>query len=114
VQFTELPSSNLTLEAFSNGSADIATLTLGETLTLLAQGRRLRILAVMDISNDADAVMIRRLGLKVIAEGVESASQPDFLRAVGCDAGPGYLFARPMPAKAFEAMLLDVKSGAGA
>lgn len=57
VLLSELPSANLTLESFSNGGADIATLTLDETFTLLAQGHKLRILAVMDISNGADAVM---------------------------------------------------------
>jgi NitT/TauT family transport system substrate-binding protein len=59
VVLKELPSSNVTLESFSNGSADIATLTLDETLTLLAQGKKVRILAAMDISNGADAVMAK-------------------------------------------------------
>jgi len=59
VRLIELPSSNITLEAFSNGSADIATLTLDETLTLLAQDRKVRILAIMDISNGGDAVMAK-------------------------------------------------------
>ncbi len=54
---TELPSSNITMEAFSNRSADIATLTLDETLSLLAEGRKVRILFVLDVSNGADAVM---------------------------------------------------------
>ena len=53
----ELPSSNITMEAFSNRSADVASLTLDETLTLLAQGRKPRILLIMDVSNGADAVM---------------------------------------------------------
>jgi NitT/TauT family transport system substrate-binding protein len=55
----ELPSSNITLESFSNGSADIATITLDETLTLLAQGKQVRILAVLDVSHGADAVMAK-------------------------------------------------------
>lgn len=55
----ELPSSNITLEAFGNGSADVATLTLDETVSLLAQGRQPRILAVMDVSHGADALMVR-------------------------------------------------------
>lgn len=67
VRITELPSSNITLEAFSNGSADIATLTLDEALTLLAQGHKLRILLVMDISNGADAV-VAKPGIKSLAE----------------------------------------------
>lgn len=59
IVLNEMPSSNITLESFSNGSADIATLTLDETLTLLAQGKKVRILAVLDVSNGADAVMAK-------------------------------------------------------
>jgi diguanylate cyclase (GGDEF)-like protein len=45
--------------------------------------------------------MGRALGLKVIAEGVESTDQLAVLRALGCDVGQGYLFARPLPAQQF-------------
>lgn len=54
----ELPSSDITLEAFRNRSADIATLTLDETLELMQGGVKLRVLLVMDVSNGADAVMV--------------------------------------------------------
>ncbi|MDO9052472.1 MAG: ABC transporter substrate-binding protein [Gallionella sp.] len=57
VNIFELPSSDITLESFRNRSADLATLTLDETLELLAGGVRLRILFVMDGSNGGDAVM---------------------------------------------------------
>ncbi|MCB1978083.1 MAG: EAL domain-containing protein [Burkholderiaceae bacterium] len=43
------------------------------------------------------------LGLEVIAEGVESAEQRDFLAHHGCRAYQGYLFSRPLPIDAFEA-----------
>ncbi len=49
-------------------------------------------------------VMAHALGMKVIAEGVETEQQRDLLRNVGCDYGQGYFFARPMPASDFEAM----------
>jgi diguanylate cyclase (GGDEF)-like protein/PAS domain S-box-containing protein len=45
------------------------------------------------------------LGHTIIAEGVESEEQLVYLRDHGCDEGQGYLFGRPMPAKAFEALL---------
>lgn len=67
VRVTELPSSNLNMEAFSNGSTDLSTLTLDETLTLLARGQKLRILLVMDISNGADAV-VAKPEIKSLAE----------------------------------------------
>jgi EAL domain-containing protein (putative c-di-GMP-specific phosphodiesterase class I) len=38
------------------------------------------------------------LGLRSIAEGIETRDQLDRLRSLGCDQAQGYLFARPMPA----------------
>lgn len=58
-KISEMPSSNISWESFSNGSADVATLTLDETLKLISAGRKLRILAVMDVSNGADAVVAK-------------------------------------------------------
>ncbi|GGY92373.1 EAL domain-containing protein [Pseudoduganella plicata] len=55
--------------------------------------------------SEAIIVMAHKLGLSVIAEGVETAEQRDLLAAAGCDYGQGYLFARPMPVEAFDALL---------
>lgn len=52
---------------------------------------------------EAIIVMAHKLGLKVIAEGVETDLQRDLLASVACDYGQGYLFAKPMSAEAFEA-----------
>ncbi|MEP6885366.1 MAG: EAL domain-containing protein [Gammaproteobacteria bacterium] len=45
------------------------------------------------------------LGLKVVAEGIESETAAARLRDFGCDIGQGYLYAKPMPLAAFEAWL---------
>ncbi len=68
---------------------------------------------IRDIETDAgDAAIIRsiislghRLNLKVIAEGVETQDQLDFLRIRGCDEIQGYLYAPPLDAEAFRAFV---------
>ena len=50
-------------------------------------------------------VMAHKLGLKVVAEGVETQEQCELLLAAGCDYGQGYLFSRPVTPEAFEALL---------
>ena len=62
-------------------------------------------------SNDAFAlceaiiVMAHKLGIKVIAEGIETQQQLELLTATGCDYGQGFLFAKPLDMPRFESML---------
>jgi diguanylate cyclase (GGDEF)-like protein/PAS domain S-box-containing protein len=66
---------------------------------------------VQDIVSDSNDAAIantivalgQSLGLSVIAEGVETAGQRDFLESSGCHAFQGYFFSRPIPLEAFEA-----------
>jgi diguanylate cyclase (GGDEF)-like protein/PAS domain S-box-containing protein len=51
---------------------------------------------------EAIIVMAHKLGLKVVAEGVETKVQRALLADAGCDYAQGYMFARPMSAAEFE------------
>jgi EAL domain-containing protein (putative c-di-GMP-specific phosphodiesterase class I) len=65
---------------------------------------------VRDLEVDPNAVAIARtivtlgrsLGLRLIAEGIETPGQAEILRAMGCDELQGYLFGQPMQASEFE------------
>jgi diguanylate cyclase (GGDEF)-like protein/PAS domain S-box-containing protein len=73
---------------------------------------------VSDITHDAnDAAIVdsiialaHNLRLSVIAEGVETAEQLDYLRRQGCDEMQGYYFSRPLPAHEFEQLLHQRRS----
>lgn len=55
----------------------------------------------------AVVTLARRLGLSVVAEGVETAAQQQFLADIGCDMLQGFLFARPLPTAELEAWLIN-------
>jgi diguanylate cyclase (GGDEF)-like protein/PAS domain S-box-containing protein len=54
---------------------------------------------------EAIVVLAHKLGLKVVAEGVETEQQRDLLNRIGCDYAQGYLFSRPVTAEDFERLL---------
>jgi EAL domain-containing protein (putative c-di-GMP-specific phosphodiesterase class I) len=54
---------------------------------------------------EAIIVMAHKLGMKVIAEGVETTEQANLLISIGCDFAQGYLFSKPVIAADFERML---------
>lgn len=75
---------------------------------------------IRHVPNDADDVAIvsaivamgHSLGMRVVAEGVETAVQSDFLRSVGCDEAQGHLFGKPVPADELTVKLLYDSSDA--
>lgn len=49
---------------------------------------------------EAITVMVHKLDIEVVAEGIETQSQLSFLKKIGCDYGQGFLLARPLTADA--------------
>ncbi|MGV7206833.1 putative bifunctional diguanylate cyclase/phosphodiesterase [Oxalobacteraceae bacterium A2-2] len=62
---------------------------------------------------EALIVMVRKLGLEVVAEGVESEAQHALLRAAGCDYGQGYYYAAALPAAQLAQLVLRKALSAG-
>lgn len=56
----------------------------------------------------AIASMAHALGLRVVAEGIETAAQREYLADLRVDFGQGYLFGRPMPALELRRLLRHV------
>ena len=71
---------------------------------------------VQNLGQDSDDIvlchamiaMAHKLGLRVVAEGIETRQQRALLESAGCDYGQGYLFSKPVPVAEFEEMLADV------
>lgn len=54
--------------------------------------------------------MAKALSMKIVAEGVESVYQVDFLRMAGCDLVQGYVYAKPMPIDEFDRYVKNYKN----
>ncbi|PTV58294.1 MULTISPECIES: putative bifunctional diguanylate cyclase/phosphodiesterase [Pseudomonas] len=71
---------------------------------------------VRDLEQDSDDAAIvsaivalgQALGLRIVAEGVETDKQQDFLTRLGCDSLQGYLLGQPVPAEQFMSKLQDM------
>jgi diguanylate cyclase (GGDEF)-like protein len=67
---------------------------------------------ILDDANDAEIarlviMLAASLGLVVVAEGVETEAQREYLAGLGCERYQGYLFARPLPIAELEAFLAE-------
>ncbi len=93
---------SLAIDDFGTGHSSLAHLR-----TLPARQLKIDRSFVADLGQSGDAMAIvdavirlaHALGLRVVAEGVETERQRDILQTLDCDEFQGYLFARPMPAE---------------
>lgn len=96
------------LDDFGTGYSSLLVLT-----KLPLQQLKIAQTFVTDVLTDpSDAMIVRtaismsqNLGLEVVAEGVETNAQRDFLVSKGCSIFQGYLFSEPVPLHEFEALL---------
>ncbi len=76
---------------------------------------RIFISEIASRSEDASIVraivsLAHSLKLKVVAEGVETQAQLEFLKSLGCDEYQGYAFSRPVPAAAFAEVVAEARA----
>jgi diguanylate cyclase (GGDEF)-like protein len=117
---TEASHCQVNLEALDSLGVELALDDFGTGYSSLAYLRHLPITILKidrafmtgDVLEPADAAVIeaviglaRALGLRPVAEGVETEAQWSELRRLGCEFAQGYFFGRPLPAAEFGALL---------
>jgi EAL domain-containing protein (putative c-di-GMP-specific phosphodiesterase class I) len=104
---------SLSLDDFGTGQSSLSYLTRMPLDQLKID--RSFVISLPDNRNDAILAqtiiaMGQGLGLDVIAEGVETAAQREFLDRHGCHLYQGYLYSRPLPVVEFEGYLQRIES----
>lgn len=103
----------LSLDDFGTGYASITHLTrLPLASVKIDQGFVARMDADPKVADIVRGLvqMGHALGLRVIAEGVESPGQLEALRAMACDEAQGFLLGQPLPPEVFQAHWIDVEA----
>jgi diguanylate cyclase (GGDEF)-like protein/PAS domain S-box-containing protein len=98
----------LALDDFGSGQVSLACLTRADIDFLKIDPSLVGALGREDAGLGLCAAIIalaQQLGVKVVAEGVETASQRDLLRAAGCDYAQGYFFSRALPTGQMDRLL---------
>ncbi|MGN0715302.1 MAG: EAL domain-containing protein [Anaerovoracaceae bacterium] len=98
VEMDDFGSGYSSLNMLSQMNLDVLKLDIQFTQNEIAKSPELSILN--DVIN-----MAHRLGMSVVAEGIETREQMECLESVGCDYAQGYFLAKPMPTADFEKLL---------
>jgi diguanylate cyclase (GGDEF)-like protein/PAS domain S-box-containing protein len=108
----------IAIDDFGTGYSNLAYLSRLPVRVLKLDGTFVRGFRTARHPNPADETIVaslvqlaHKLGLTITAEGVEGPAQADRLRRIGCDAGQGWHYARPMPADRICALLTAAPSG---
>ena len=96
---------SLSIDDFGTGYSSLAYLKLFPVSTLKID--RSFVKDIETDQNDADicditVLLAHKLGLDVVAEGVETEAQLKYLRSIGCEKIQGYLISRPLPVDELE------------
>lgn len=99
---------SMSIDDFGTGYSSLAYLKLFPVSTLKID--RTFVKDIETDTNDASicdiiVLLAHKLGMSVIAEGVETEAQLKFLRSIGCEKIQGYLVCKPLPASQVEAFI---------
>jgi EAL domain-containing protein (putative c-di-GMP-specific phosphodiesterase class I) len=105
---------SLSIDDFGTGYSSLAYLQRLPVYAVKIDQSFIRDMSI-DVSSraivEATVDLAHRLGLKAIAEGVETQAEYDALRSIGCDFAQGYLIARPLAPGSVARWVVDREQG---